>query len=256
MANIRRPSDAELASELLQFTTSLDQLDTPQDVLDGLHKITNQLCQLSVLGALLFPVRWNDWSVIQKGKTVFLHKSLPEAWWDEYVEMSQKDPAPGAMMARLALAPFTMTETMRMLEPVGLDRWPQELALKYGMRDSLSCPVGGRWVVVYWSKNVLCERLTQKNRALLFMGATFVAIRLQKIIGPDAERVGKGQSLTPRELAVLRSMSVGRQIKETADYLGLGEETVRSHLKKAEAKFGVNSRTHAVAQAIRQRLIP
>ena len=159
-------------------------------------------------------------------------------------------------MARVALAPFTMTETMRMLEPVGLDLWPHELATKYGMRDSLTCPVGGRWVVVYWSKYVLSDRLTPKVRALLLMGATFAAIRLQRLISPHAERIGRGQALTPRELAVLRSMSVGRQIKETAQYLHLGEETVRSHLKKAEAKLGVNNRTHAVAQAMRHHLIP
>ena len=256
MANPKDNCEAELASELLHFTSKLDQLDTPTDVLDGLHKITTRTCQLGVLGALLFPARWGDWGGIEKEKTVFLHKSLPEKWWDEYVEMSRKDPAPGAMMARLALAPFTMTETMRMLEPVGLDRWPQELALKYGIRDHLTCPVGGRWVVVYWSKNVLSERLSLKARALLLMGATFCAIRLQKIIGPFAERLGKGESLTPRELAVLRSMSIGRQIKDTAEYLNLGEETVRSHLKKAEVKLGVSNRTHAVAQAIRQRLIP
>jgi DNA-binding CsgD family transcriptional regulator len=36
----------------------------------------------------------------------------------------------------------------------------------------------------------------------------------------------------------------------------LGEETVRSHLKKAQAKLGACTRTHAVAQAIRRRLIP
>jgi len=259
VGSIAKPKDhceTELASELLHFTSALDQLETPQNVLDGLHDITIETCQLAVLGALLFPRRWGDWGGIEKGKTVFLHKSVPEQWWDEYVEMSQKDPAPGLMIARLALAPFTMTETMRILEPVGLDRWPQELALKYGIRDILRCPVGGRWVVVYWSKKVLSERLSQEVRALLLMGATFAAIRLQKIIGAHSERIGRGQTLTPRELAVLRSMSIGRQIKDTAEYLKLGEETVRSHLKKAEVKLGVSNRTHAVAQAIRQRLIP
>ena len=145
MANPKDNCETELASELLHFTSKLDQLDTPTDVLDGLHKITTRTCQLGVLGALLFPARWGDWGGIEKEKTVFLHKSLPEKWWDEYVEMSRKDPAPGAMMARLALAPFTMTETMRMLEPVGLDRWPQELALKYGIRDH-SHLSGGRSV--------------------------------------------------------------------------------------------------------------
>ncbi len=51
-------------------------------------------------------------------------------------------------------------------------------------------------------------------------------------------------------------MSLGHQLKETAELLDLGEETVRSHLKKAQAKLGVRSRTHAVAQAIRRQLIP
>ena len=38
--------------------------------------------------------------------------------------------------------------------------------------------------------------------------------------------------------------------------LGIGEETVRSHLKKVQAKLGVHNRAHAVAEAIRQHLIP
>lgn len=88
------------------------------------------------------------------------------------------------------------------------------------------------------------------------MGATFSAIRLQKIVRANAFRIGKGAALTARELAVLRLVSIGRQIAETAQLLGLGEETVRSHLKKAQAKLGVRTRTHAVAQAIRRRLIP
>lgn len=33
--------------------------------------------------------------------------------------------------------------------------------------------------------------------------------------------------------------------------LGLGEETVRSHVKRAEVKLGVGERTHAGAQARR-----
>ena len=38
--------------------------------------------------------------------------------------------------------------------------------------------------------------------------------------------------------------------------LELGEETVRSHIKKAQAKLQAHNRTHAVAQALRLRLIP
>ena len=163
-------------------------------------------------------------------------------------------PGPGEMLARLALAPYTMSETMQKLEPLGIDRWPFELALKYGIRDHLSCPVGGRWLVVYWSRCIL-SRLTQEQRALLFLGANFAAIRLQKLLAPFVKRLGKGAFLTPRELAVLRLLAAGKRIRDIAASLGLGEETVRSHLKKAQAKLGVRDRTHAVAQAIRLHLI-
>ena len=50
-----------------------------------------------------------------------------------------------------------------MLEPLGIDRWPYELALKYGMRDGLMCPVGGRWVVGYWSRSVLSKTLAPRS---------------------------------------------------------------------------------------------
>jgi LuxR family quorum sensing-dependent transcriptional regulator len=243
-----------LASELLQFTDEVDSLNSPDAVLDALHDITLPASKIAVLGALLLPLRWGDMSGLEVGKTVFLHKSAPKGWWEEQFENMQRGPSPGEMMARIALAPFTMSETMQRLEPVGADRWPFELALKYGMRDRLSCPVGGRWLVVYWSRSVLTQ-LTQEERALLFLGATFAAIRLQRLTSPYAKRLGKGAALTARELAVLRLLSSGKAIRDIAAHLGLGEETVRSHLKKAEAKLGVRDRAHAVAQALRLHLI-
>ncbi len=247
--------DTKLGEGLLRYVGKIDKLDAPDKVLDGLHEVTFDACDINVLGALLFPMRWGDWSSIEIGKTLLLHKSLPKGWADEHLELLKKHPSPGLVFAQLALAPFTMSETMQRVEPMGIDRWPFDLALKYGMRDRLTCPVGGRWAVVYWSKKVLSKELTLERRALLFMGATFAAIRLQSLVGSQIKRVGKGASLTPRELAVLRFLSVGNQIKEIADLLGLGEETVRSHLKKAQKKLGVQTQPHAVAQAIRLSLI-
>jgi len=247
---------ATLGEDMLQFTGSIDGLETPDEVLNRLHQVTFQACQMNVLGAALIPLQWGDLSSVEKGKTVFLHKSVPDGWWKEHCEMSRSYPGAGLMLSQLSLSPFTMSELMRMLEPLAIDRWPFELALKYGMRDALNCPVGGRWVVTYWSRNVLTQRLSEEARAFLFMGATFAAIRLQKLFGLQVSRIGKAAALTPRELAVLRMMAAGHQVKDTAKLLKLGDETIRSHLKKAQAKLGVRTRTHAVAQAIRRRLIP
>jgi DNA-binding NarL/FixJ family response regulator len=122
------------------------------------------------------------------------------------------------------------------------------------MRDSLMCPIGGRWLFVYWSKHVL--HLSPEQRALLFMGASVAAMRLQKLIDPFIKRLGKGAALTPRELAVLRLLSNGKRVREIAKFLALGEETVRSHVENAQTKLGVHDRTQAVAQALRLQLIP
>jgi LuxR family quorum sensing-dependent transcriptional regulator len=237
----------------LHYTNTVDALDTSERVLDALDDVTNQACKIRVLGALLLPLRWGDLSGFEMGKTVFLHHSSPKGWWEEQREMMRQTPGPGEMLARIALAPFTMSETMSKLDPLGVDRWPFELALKYGMRDRLTCPVGGRWIVVYWSRCVLS--ISQEQRALLFLGATFAAIRLQRLAAPSLKRLGKSSPLTPRELAVLRLLASGRRMREIAEMLGLGEETVRSHVKKAQEKLGVRDRTHAVAQAIRLQLI-
>ena len=247
---------AHLGREMLRFICSIDSLETPNEVLDRLHRVAFGGCQINVLGAALLPLQPGDLSSLEKGKTVFLHESAPDGWWDEHLEMSRAHPGPVFEFVQLSLSPFTMSELMRMLEPLAVDRWPFELALKHGMRDRLNCPVGGRWVVTYWSRTVMSQRLTEETRAILFMGATFAAIRLQKLSSVQTNRIGKGVTLTPRELAVLRLLSFGHQVRKTAALLGLGEETVRSHLKKAEAKLGVRGCTHAVAQAMRRRLIP
>ena len=46
--------------------------------------------------------------------------------------------------------------------------------------------------------------------------------------------------VTLRELAVLRLLSVGHQIRETAKLLDLGEETVRSHVKRLRPNLALN----------------
>jgi LuxR family quorum sensing-dependent transcriptional regulator len=160
------------------------------------------------------------------------------------------------MMAKTSLVAYTWTETMQTLEPIGIDRWPYDLALKFGIRDALTCCVGQRWLVAYWSRYVLCNSLTHPLRMLLIAAAGFAASRLEQVIRHDPKRFGTGSRITPRELAVLRLVSLGMASNDIAKQLGIGEETVRSHLKKVQVKLGARNRAHAAAEAIRQQLIP
>jgi DNA-binding CsgD family transcriptional regulator len=249
------PDVAALGAEMLRYAKRVEEFDSPDKVLDGLHNVSSPACGMNVLAAALFPLQWGDWSAVEKGKTVFLHHSAPKGWWEEWLELSRAHPGPGLSLARLSIAPFTQSDVMRLLEPLATDRWPYELALKHGMRDGLACPVGGRWIVAFWSRTLLSQRLSEEARAILFMGATFAVIRLQKLVGPQVSRIGRRDALTPRELAVLRLLAEGNRVADIAKHLGLGQETVRSHLKKAQARLAARNSTHAVAQAIRRQLI-
>ncbi len=61
--------------------------------------------------------------------------------------------------------------------------------------------------------------------------------------------------LTGREREVLQLLAQGRRMEEIAAGLGIGSETVRTHIRKASERLGATNRTHAVAIAIRHNLI-
>ncbi|MBV8829014.1 MAG: response regulator transcription factor [Acidobacteriaceae bacterium] len=64
------------------------------------------------------------------------------------------------------------------------------------------------------------------------------------------------ESLTARELQVLRMLADGLSNKEIAPELGISDHTVKFHVAQILAKLGVGSRTEAVRLAIRRGLVP
>jgi len=247
--------DQETRTKIIDYSMEVENLSTPDEVLNKLHNIVSEKNPVRVHGANRFPAKVGDWRRIQVGKNTFVHRDVPQGWREEYTAFVKRGHCVGLMTARLCLAPFTWTEITRRLDPVGIDRWPFDLAKKHGMRDGYVCPVGGRWVVAFWSPGVLEHSLTQQARGLLYMAASAAAIRLERLVGYEGRRIDSRACLTPREQSVLRHAALGETLQETAKALGLGEETVRSHFKKAQTKFGTRNRTHTVAEAMRDLLI-
>ena len=69
-----------------------------------------------------------------------------------------------------------------------------------------------------------------------------------------AEHAGE-ETLTPREIEVLRHIAEGNRNKDVADRLFISEETVKVHVKHVMDKLGASDRTEAVAIAIRRGII-
>jgi hypothetical protein len=134
-----------LQVRLIDYAGRVGEFRLPDEVLDELNAITTQSLPLSVLGAARFPLKSGDWESIQIGKSLFLHKDVPEGWWEEYRALAREEKfRPLLFLATTSMASYTWTEIRRMFEPIGVDQLKYELDHKYGMRDGLSCPVSGR----------------------------------------------------------------------------------------------------------------
>jgi DNA-binding NarL/FixJ family response regulator len=62
-------------------------------------------------------------------------------------------------------------------------------------------------------------------------------------------------SLTSREIDVLRLIAAGNANKIVADKLSITEETVKGHVKSILSKLGANDRTHAVTIGLKRGII-
>lgn len=62
-------------------------------------------------------------------------------------------------------------------------------------------------------------------------------------------------TLTDRQREILQMFADGYHTEKVADALGLSTETIRTHTKRILAKLNANTRTHAVAIAVRAQIL-
>lgn len=85
-------------------------------------------------------------------------------------------------------------------------------------------------------------------------GGTYVDPALAGLLaGPEA--TGRLPTVTKREREVLRLLAGGMRNEQVARQLSISPLTVRSHVKNAMQKLEADTRTEAVAKALRQSLI-
>jgi DNA-binding NarL/FixJ family response regulator len=88
---------------------------------------------------------------------------------------------------------------------------------------------------------------------LVASGRTYVDPVLAGVLSSSAAE--KILNLTQRERDVLRLLADGMSNEEIGKALFISPETVRTHVRKAMAKLDADTRTQAVATALRQSLI-
>lgn len=82
-----------------------------------------------------------------------------------------------------------------------------------------------------------------------------IARQVLKRLVPERTAPLSGVLLTPRESEILNAIARGFSYAETAELLRISVQTVHSHLKNIYKKLAVHSKTEAVFEADRRRLL-
>src|ERR1035441_6259273 len=102
----------------------------------------------------------------------------------------------------------------------------------------------------YLLKNMLRAELVDTIRAV-YAGKR----RIPKEVAAELAEHVADDTLSQREIEVLRRVAMGGSNKIIASQIGVSEATVKSHLRNILSKLGANARTHAVTIAIKRGFI-
>ena len=183
--------------------------------------------------------------------TVIRADAKPDLVTDWDAEIIRRGPSLPGRHAQASPAPFTGVELMRTLQPSGEDRWLFDLLRDHKVQDTLWCPYGS-WLVIYLANRTLTRVVLSSEMRLALAAAGAMAVqRMKEIAAVNA----RGPRLTPRECTVLQHLSDGLTVREIAARLGVSEETVKTLVARAVKKLGARTQLHAVALALRERLI-
>jgi DNA-binding NarL/FixJ family response regulator len=99
----------------------------------------------------------------------------------------------------------------------------------------------------------LAEAIRQVHAGQKALAPRITAKLVNRLGGRGSYRAaGMPEGLTDREMEVLRATAHGQPNKEIASALAISPQTVQVHLRNIFAKMGVDSRSQAVAYAIRR----
>ena len=108
--------------------------------------------------------------------------------------------------------------------------------------------------ISYILKDVSGDELAQAIRKAHHGQATLSPEAAQVLVMATTRPPSVGHDLTEREFDVLRLMIEGLNNREIGERLVISSSTVKNHVSSILGKMGTNSRTHAVALAVRHNI--
>ncbi len=169
------------------------------------------------------------------------------------LEQIQRNP-PDVVLMDLVMPGMTGVEATRAIREISPHT--QVVVLTSHHEDALVFPAIKAGALSYLLKSSLPGEVLDAVRAAARHEARLhprIAKRLMEEISGDAPAL---ESLTPRELEVLKLIAQGFDNRQIAKALVVSEKTVKTHVSNILSKLQLADRTQAAIFAIRQRVVP
>lgn len=191
-----------------------------------------------------------DVDTFRIGEGISVDTTLPPAFIEAYIAEGMVKVDPFVRAARAGIG------TVREVEAYADDELPQRLAYllrTFGIHNRVLFPI--RRADVTYGAVTITRSNPFDDDEIAFMEVIAHAIH-SAVTQPLRERfIAEQMKLTPGEIACLTQASFGLTSDDIAKATGYQPDTVNSYIKQAVKKLGVGNRTHAIAEAIRRKLI-
>lgn len=268
MAQSKPFSAAQLQNELFDSLSLIEAVGRSEDMPATLQRIVRSA------GFASYAYLDGAADAVEGGRVI---TTVSRDWQETYLGEGFAEHDPCTARALSTNAPFLWSDI-----PIGeIEGRPTEAqrtmltAREYGYVDGLGMPVhmlDGRGEPVanicslFWTgPQTVCRSEVESRMRSLQLIATSWAEKLGTF-GQRPHRALSGASiitglfepepkLRDREIDVLSWAAKGKTADETAVILGLGRETVTTHMARACRRLGAANKTHAVAMAVQRRLV-
>lgn len=191
-----------------------------------------------------------------QGTPCIISTCWSEEWTRRYLDSHYIMDDPVVARGMRTAYPFTWRE---MLEIPGLPERSQKILLEardFDMADGLYIPVyGPRGYEGTLALGGAKVDLKDGDHHALHLAGLYAYRQGVQIACPDLTEEPAETPLTGREIECLKWTSEGKTSGEIGDRLGISRHTVDWYIKEATRKLNSANRAHAVATAMRQKLI-
>ena len=231
--------------EAFAFIEELDRLPTADDVMNAMQRALAPFGFENFIVAGIDPKRRFDEQV--------LANRWPSEFFTQYTRENYLPLDPIARLCRRWTMPFVWSKASYAHEQDPRALEVMRVAAQFRIKRGFVVPIHGlNGYEAAVSMSGVDLEIPPTSKPAIHLMALYAFDRMRCLIGAVSKNI---PSLTQREREVLTWAAQGKSALEIAEILKITKRTVDEHTQITVRKLGAKNRTHAVAIALRERII-